>query len=252
MDSSSPDEPKVFKNLWAKEMGAHSVQRPICQCLAPQYENSQWVELEIHREEQDQYCPGWHRLNELIEEAAKDGRTEFSPGPEMPPEYWAQIIELPPSIGRLKAVKHLIFYGSSLVRIPPEIGEMESLEKFTPYTSYRLHWFPYEISRCKKLNDSTISTRALYGNYKYRAPFPKLPQYAPQVIPHECSLCRSSLFGMTPKQAWISLPIGTDIVPLLVHACSDECLAQLPEPPENYVQHPHSGGLGLKQPATRF
>ena len=52
----------------------------------------------------------------------------------MTPAEWAQITELPKSIGKLKSVKHLILYGSSLVRIPPEIGEMDALEKFTPYT----------------------------------------------------------------------------------------------------------------------
>lgn len=40
-----------------------------------------------------------------------------------------------------------MLYGSNLVRIPPEIGAMTSLEEFTPYTSYRLHWVPYEITR---------------------------------------------------------------------------------------------------------
>ena len=75
---------------------------------------------------------------------------------------------------RLTAVKHLVLYGSNLVRIPPEIGAMSSLEEFTPYTSYRLHWFPYEITRCRKLSRSTVSTRALFGNYKLRPPFPRL------------------------------------------------------------------------------
>ena len=57
-------------------------------------------------------------------------------------------------------------YGSGLVRIPPEVGEMTALEDFDPYTSYRLHWFPFEITRCPKLKDSRVSTRALYGNFK--------------------------------------------------------------------------------------
>ena len=51
---------------------------------------------------------------------------------------------------------------------------MESLEEFTPYTSYKLHWFPFEITRCIKLVESTVSTRALYGNYLHRTPFPSL------------------------------------------------------------------------------
>src|SRR4029450_7239360 len=68
----------------------------------------------------------------------------------------------------------LNLYGSSLVRIPPEIGEMESLKEFVPYPSYRLHWFPYEITRCTKLRNSTVSTRALYGNFKFPPAFPRL------------------------------------------------------------------------------
>jgi hypothetical protein len=69
-------------------------------------------------------------------------------------------------------VKVLKLYGSALVRIRPEIGEMAALETIDLYTSYRLHWFPFEITRCSRLRDSTVSTRALYGNYKYRPPFP--------------------------------------------------------------------------------
>jgi hypothetical protein len=159
---------------------------------------------------------------------------------------------LPPSIATLTSVRHLILYGSSLVRIPPEIGEMKSLENFTPYTSYRLHWFPYEIRRCTKLKDSTISTRALYGNVKYRPPFPRLPQINAAYLPARCSVCEASLAGITPKQLWISLTIGTDVVPLLVHACSDGCVADLPTPPAGYVQYPHTGGLDLAQPKTQW
>ena len=65
-----------------------------------------------------------------------------------------------------------MLYGSNLVRIPAEIGAMTSLEEFTPYTSYRLHWFPYELTRCPRLVRSTVSSSALYGNFKYRPPFP--------------------------------------------------------------------------------
>ena len=238
---------KLLRNLWAREAPANSVQRPFCHCLDPQDEDVKWTELQFHTEVQNTECSGWQRLNELIEEAAADGRQEFSPGPEMTPEQWAQITELPKSIGKLKRVKHFILYGSSLVRIPPEIGEMKALKQFTPYTSYRLHWFPYEITRCKKLKGSTISTRALYGNYKYRAPFPKLPQDHPGV-PDRCSVCEEAFGDSGPIQRWISLRIATDVVPLLVHACSESCIARLPSSPEDYVQLPHQGGLGLAQP----
>ena len=38
---------------------------------------------------------------------------------------------------------------------------MTNLEGLDPYTSYCLHWFPYEIIRCNKLKRSRVSTRAL-------------------------------------------------------------------------------------------
>lgn len=250
LSEESPNKPAKLKNLWAREAGARTVPRPICHCLDPQYDKSEWSELKVHLDEQDTECSGWQRLNELIDDAARDGRHEFSPGPEMTPEQWAQVTILPRAIAKLKSVKHFILYGSSLVRIPPEIGEMTSLENFTPYTSYRLHWFPYEIRRCKNLEISTISTRALYGNFKFRPPFPRLPQISSAYLPARCSVCNASLENVMPKQLWISLPIGTDVVPLLVHACSDQCVASLPTPPKNYVQHPHTGGLELVQPAA--
>lgn len=191
----------LFKNRWAKEVGVWNVARPLCQCLDPQYSDEMqdcddpkeskqtWTELSLHQESQDTELPAWHRLLELIDGAAADRREEFSPPREMDPADWAQITELPRSISKLKAVRHFIIYGSSLVRIPPEIGEMSSLEEFTPYTSYCLHWFPYEITRCKALKRSTVSTRALYGNRTYRPPFPRLPQFVPAASPDRCSVC---------------------------------------------------------------
>jgi len=240
---------KLFRNLWAREAPAHAVPKPVCHCLDPQDGESPWSELQIHTEVQDTACSGWQRLNELIDHAANDGREVFSPGPEMTPSEWAQITELPKTLSKLKRVKHFILYGSSLVRIPPEIGEMTALEQFTPYTSYRLHWFPYEITRCTRLKESTISTRALYGNFKYRAPFPKLPQNHPGV-PSRCSVCSGSLGAAPPLQYWVSLRVATDVVPLLVHACSAQCLSNLPQPPENHVRFPHQGGLGLEMPKS--
>jgi hypothetical protein len=190
-----------FTNLWAKEADANTVPRPVCHCLDAQYKKTSRAELKLHTEEQDTTCSGWTRLLELVDQAAQDKRAEFSPGREMTPEQWTQIVTLPASIAKLKSVKHMILYGSSLVRIPPEIGEMASLEEFTPYTSYRLHWFPYEITRCRNLKDSTVSTRALYGNYKYRPPFPACPTLRlpctsavqPMRHPFLKGLCRCSI-----------------------------------------------------------
>jgi hypothetical protein len=240
---------------------------PSCDCF-DQYSVQEWSELRFHPEEQDTESDGWKHILDLIEEAVADGREEFAPGRDMTPEEWNQIVTLPSTIAKLKSVKHFLLYGSYLVRIPPEIGKMTNLEEFTPYTSYRLHWFPYEITRCKKLRASTVSTRALYGNYKHRPPFPRLqPDRASTEelrlddLPpgvwgarsiDTCSVCGSSLDHTGLYQAWISLPVATDVLPLLVNACSEQCIRRLPKPTDNYVQEPHKGGLDVKQPPTCF
>lgn len=226
-----------------------------CNCLDPPKDNAgtrHWRELSIHDKAQDTTCPAWNRLVHLVEEVADDGREEFAPARDLGPADWARITTLPPTIAKLKSVKHLLLYGSNLVRIPPEIGEMANLEKFTPYTSYRLHWFPYEITRCMRLRESTVSTRALYGNYKYRLPFPRLPQVSGELTPKYCSVCNDPLLNDSLRQVWITLRVATDVLPLLVHACTDECIARLPKPPDDYFPRPHQGGIDLIQPTGTY
>ena len=41
---------------------------------------------------------------------------------------------------------------------------------------------------------------------------------------------------------------GTLEDPLLVNACSEGCIRQLPPPPDGYVRVPHRGGPGVQQP----
>lgn len=249
------DEKKlpVLPNLWESESNALTAERPSCNCLDAQHQElnkRRWRKLTLHDEPQDTSSSAWKRLLELVEEAAADAREEFSPGREMDANDWTTIVTLPPTISKLKSVKHLCLYGSSLIRIPPEIGGMTSLQKFTPYTSYRLHWFPYEITRCKNLVDSSVSTRAIYGNFKYRPPFPKLPQLTSTLVPPRCSVCNGAFSQDGPLQYWISLKVATDVLPLLVHACSEECIARVPAPPGNYVSKPHQGGQEIQQPAV--
>lgn len=201
---------------------------------------------------QDRNSEAWKRLCEYIDELADRGGDEFSPREALGAELFGEIRELPESIAKLKKVKKIWLYGSKIERIPPEIGEMESLEYFDPYTSYKLHWFPYEITKCKKLKDSRISTRALYGNFKNRMGFPKLDRnpirYASENV--KCSICGKEMNYDKITQLWISLRIGTDVVPLLVNGCSEQCESQIPSPPENYVPYPHKGGSNLEQPLT--
>jgi hypothetical protein len=171
----------------------------------------------------------------------------------MPPELWSQIVMLPAAITKLTSVKKLYLYGSHLVRLPAEIGKMKNLEVLDVYTSYRLHWMPFELTHCPNLKKSRVSTRALYGNYKYRPPFPKLDEPAPKRhVPAECSVCRQTLSPGFVQQAWISLRVATDVLPLLVNACSAECIGNLPQPAYGYLDRPHAGGLNLVQPRAGF
>jgi hypothetical protein len=213
-------------------------------------------EVRLHTEVQDTSIDAWKRLIEAIEDAAVRKVEEFVPSRILGPEAWNSIVALPASIGKLTSVKKLVLYGSSLVRIPPEIGQMESLEELHPYTSYRLHWYPYEITRCKRLTESRVSTRALYGNYKHRSPFPNLRDEANREAlalsrPIACSVCRRTFDADRISVRWISLRVATDVLPLLVYACSGECFKTLPTPPENYVDRSHSGGRSLEQPPRR-
>ncbi len=167
----------------------------------------------------------------------------------MPKAYWRQIVTLPPSIAKLTAVKRLDLYGSNLIALPPEIGSMKRLEVFHPYTSRRLHWFPFEMTKCTALAKSTVSTRNLYGNFKFRAPFPKLPAVVPNgSTPASCSVCEGALPSSGAIQVWLSLWVATDVLPLLVHACSENCVGALPKPAGGHVDWPHQGGPELVQP----
>jgi len=235
-----------------------------CECSTPIDEPDSPPSREFHLEHADPTGEAWQRLTALIDEAGRDGRDEFAPHREIPRELWRQIVTLPATIGNLKEVKKFSLYGSNLIAIPPQIGEMASLEDFDPYTSRRLHWFPYEITRCPALKASRVSTRHLYGNYKTRLPFPSLPSIVPEgSAPAGCSVCGTAFSPTGPIQAWVSLRVATDVLPLLVHACSDACVASIPGPPEypcernmttgvvrcyTYPGNPHLGGPGLKQP----
>jgi len=221
--------------------------------------SQQWASVELHRGLQDTESAGWKRLVELIDEAAADKRLEFDPGRDMTDEEWQQIVTLPASIAKLKHVRTLHLYGSWLLRIPPEIGQMEDLENFVPYTSDGLHWFPYEITRCHKLVDSTVSTRKLYGSYSYRTPFPRLdplaspdPLWSPSASLRSCSVCETVFEDCGLHRVWISLWVATDVLPLLVNACSEGCVDALPKPPDGYVPGPHKGGLDVTQPDRQF
>lgn len=206
----------------------------------------------IRNNVQDRTSEAWKKLCEYVDELADNGGGEFSPKEVLGAELFSEIRELPESIAKLNKVKKVWLYGSMIERIPPEIGEMESLEFFDPYTSYELHWLPYEIIRCKRLKGSRISTRALNGNCKNRMGFPGLDRnpvrYAQETV--KCSICNKEMDYDKTNQLWVSLRIGTDVVPLLINSCSEQCESLILSPPENYVPYPHKGGSSLKQPLT--
>lgn len=104
----------------------------------------------------------------------------------------------------------------------------------------------------------------LYGNFKFRPPFPSLrpvttlaeadfAQLDPGVwgadTARACSVCTGPIQEL--YQAWISLAVATDVLPLLVNACSAACLAAVPPARSGYVPTAHHGGPDLAQPATR-
>ncbi len=199
---------------------------------------------------QDINSVAWKKLCDYVDKVAAENRDEFSPLEVLGQELFAQIHTLPETISKLTKVKKVWLYGSKLKRIPPEIGQMEALEYFDPYTSYDLHWFPYEITKCKNLKDSRVSTRALYGNWKNRMGFPRLThnpvRYSGDTL--NCSVCGKTMTYEQTNQLWISLNVGTDVLPLLTNLCSKECEGKLPTPPKDYVQFAHKGGADLEQP----
>jgi hypothetical protein len=251
-------EEKLFSpklsDLKMSEKRRAPVVAPACSCFQPQYENKPFNELSFHSEAQNTDCDAWEMLMALVENAASRGSEEFSPGRQMPAELWSQIVTLPASISKLTSVRTLSLYGSHLVRIPAEIGDMANLEELDLYTSYRLHWMPFEVTRCPRLKKTRFSTRALYGNFKHRPPFPRLNTVDSKSNskPRNCSVCRKELGPDSTLQVWISLRVGTDVLPLLANVCSDECIRRLPPPARGYVNHPHTGGLELIQPARAF
>ncbi|MET8148772.1 leucine-rich repeat domain-containing protein [Actinoplanes sp. NPDC049668] len=255
-------KPRVFTNRFADAVGPASGTRPdrdLCRCV------KRSTRVTFHADRQDTASRGWQRLLTLIDEAAADRRTVFKPFAELSADERRQIITLPPTIATLTHVRQFILYGTNLVRLPPEIGAMTSLEVFEPYTSHRLHWYPYELTRCAGLRASTVSTRALYGNVKNRPPFPRLrpvttaaeadlTRLDPRVwgadAVSSCGVCAGPV-DRELHQRWISLAVATDVLPMLVNACSATCLAALPPAHSEHVPAPHLGGPGLVQPTPR-
>ena len=159
-----------------------------------------------------------------------------------------RVITLPPELASLAQVKQVRLYGSHLRRLPPEIGRMSSLRGLDVYTSYSLHWFPYEVTRCANLSASRMSTRALYGNRKTRLPFPRLSRAIDVLLPATCSVCDLPFGERSPQPFWTTQRVGTDYAPLLIYSCSNASIDLVPSAPPGFFERPHKGGGGVGMP----
>ncbi|MFJ6995043.1 hypothetical protein [Streptomyces sp. NPDC003090] len=60
---------------------------------------------------------------------------------------------------------------------------------------------------------------------------------------HVCSVCDRAIDDPASlRQVRISLRVATDVLPLLVNACSPRCVAALPEGAGHHTPVPHRGG----------
>lgn len=212
-----------------------------CDCLAEHVQQGAAFSPTLHTEAQDESAVGWLQLTVMIEELARSGAEHLAPGAYIAWKHWQHVITLPREVAALKRVRELHAYGSNLRRLPPEIAQMSFLRKVDIYTSYALHWLPYEITRCV-LHSTRMSTRTLYGNKKTRLPFPRLSGPVDVLLSETCSVCELPFEGRLPQVYWTTQRIGTDDVPLLIHGCSKSCIDSVPSAPPGYVARPHKGG----------
>ncbi len=71
-------------------------ERRACRCFGAEGYARKRRETYFHLETQDTECGAWKRLQDLIEEAAADGREEFEPLRSMSPAERSEILTLPP------------------------------------------------------------------------------------------------------------------------------------------------------------
>lgn len=245
--------PKLFSIDPVTEAAAARIgERLNCPCLYAQTKKGGLAVPAIHAEPQDEGLVGWQSLRELVERSAAEKAEVLEPSSHIEWNDWSTVITLPAEISNLSRVEKIRLYGSRLRRLPPEIGRLAALRDLDIYTSYFLHWLPYEVLRCKKLGASRMSTRALYGNAKTLLPFPRLSAPMVTLMPTTCSVCDRGFGERTPHLWWTTQRVGTDIVPLLVHSCSNECTQSIPNSPPGFFERPHKGGGGVGMPTKRW
>jgi uncharacterized protein (TIGR02996 family) len=203
-----------------------------------------WRDASLHDAIQDTTSDAWKWICDQIETGIEKNETELD-------FRGVQVVTLPRSIGRMTTLRRLELYGSYIARLPRELGLLPELTKLDPYTSYNLHYYPYELARAPELRTTRVSTRALYGNFKFRPPFPLLAPHEEPMPPRPCSVCDAVFDDRGQHRYWISRRVGTDVLPLLINACSAACLANALPASEGYVATPHRGGPSVEQPAAR-
>lgn len=159
---------------------------------------------------------------------------------------------LPSGVWKLRNLRKLSCYRSAITHVSPQIGNLSKLTEFVPYTSYNLHWLPYEVHDTR-LPKAHISRRAMYG-YSDRLPLPRLAPFptgakslqetAARVVvsnsldeskltavvvdyinsANRCSYCHEP-YWETSYQCWSIW--SYDRVPLLALVCSRQCVARL-------------------------
>lgn len=212
-----------------------------------------WKESSFHRDENAETTIASERVQQVIDDARSKKLTTLVLSKVMDEDDYLALNTLPKSIGDLKDLQHLDLSNSKLSYIPREIEGCVNLQKIDIYHSYRLHWFPIEILNCSNLRDTTVSPRALYGNYKLRSPFPNLRHgrwnWSSGV--DRCAVCRTEQPEM--EQYWMTRRVGSDDLPLLMSICGQDCLLKIKAPKDRrYIQHAHQGGLIQRQPSLEL
>jgi len=239
-------EPRLLPNRYAGQ-GVPPAQRSHCPC----FRATSGVEHLFHRDPPHASERAWNIVCDIIDEVKRSGAIALDLGRRMDRADYMALNTLPDSIGGLSDLQTLITYGSNLSYLPRALGDCVNLRVFEPYTSYRLHWLPFEITRCRNLAHTVISTRALYGNYKNRPSFPALKhqRWTWPAGGMACSICGTVTHGV--QQFWTSQRVATDVVPLLVSVCSETCRQRIGPGASGHVEQPHRGGLSLVQPPRR-
>jgi hypothetical protein len=222
--------------------------REHCACLAVRTKKGTPLVPNMHVEAQDESVAGWAQVADLIGRLARTRAPILEPSAQIPWEDWMRVITLPHQVASLIDVVEIRLYGSHLRRLPPEIGRMTSLRALDIYTSYSLHWLPYEVTRWANLSASRMSTRALYGNRNTRLPFPRLSRPIEELLPTTCSVCDQPFGERIPQPFWTTQRVGTDYVPLLIHSCSSSCINSVPSASSGFFERPHKGGGGVEMP----